>query len=430
MVYTCTPLKVREPPGNQTRVSYGADGRRVSRRPGPAYDYQLPQMITSGVLTNKPLRKRCVTGRHGSVLPRTMSSSPSFDVLHLEDPQKARLRKTIHVLWCTVLLLVATIVWLAMVMVTATNGARSLVNVYENTLSNAKYVDLTHAFAPDTPLWPGFGPSSFGPAVAGSTWPGFIKKNEEYEYEAQGFVATSYRLATDQLGTQLDAPAHWWDFGATVSDIPATVAVRPLVVINIAEKVKVTPGYSAQPDDVHAWEAVHGQISQGSVVMFRSDWSLKWEDYKTDGLPTVFPGVSLETLKLLHTDRGILFHGHEPLDTDMTDTLEGEAWLMHNNYMQAEGVTNLDKVPEYGALISIGFAKAEGGTGGLARFVAICPPESAYGDTIWSVPGAPLPLQSAPLQRDTRGVLVPVDGAAPAVYCSPNSNAMGCPLPE
>jgi kynurenine formamidase len=54
----------------------------------------------------------------------------------------------------------------------------------------------------------------------------------------------------------------------------------------------------------------------------------------------------------------------------MTASLEGEAWLMHNNYAQAEGVTNLWDVPEIGALVSIGFAKTEGGTGGYARYVA------------------------------------------------------------
>ena len=35
-------------------------------------------------------------------------------------------------------------------------------------------------------------------------------------------------------------------------------------------------------------------------------------------------------------DRAV-FHGHEPLDTDSTDTLEGEAWLMHNDFAQDEG---------------------------------------------------------------------------------------------
>jgi len=37
--------------------------------------------------------------------------------------------------------------------------------------------------------------------------------------------------------------------------------------------------------------------------------------------------VGLEALKFLHQQRQILFHGHEPLDTDSTPNLEGEAWL-------------------------------------------------------------------------------------------------------
>ena len=37
-------------------------------------------------------------------------------------------------------------------------------------------------------------------------------------------------------------------------------------------------------------------------------------------------------LKFLHEQRHILFHGHEPLDTDSTPTLEGEAWLLQNGY--------------------------------------------------------------------------------------------------
>ncbi|MFL5495776.1 MAG: cyclase family protein, partial [Gemmatimonadales bacterium] len=103
-----------------------------------------------------------------------------------------------------------------------------------------------------------------------------------------------------------------------------------------------------------------------------------------------FPGVSLAALKFLHQQRRILLHGHEPLDTDTTATLEGEAWLMHNGYTQAEGVANLDQVPETGALVAIGYPKFEGGVGGYARFIAICPPDWRYGVSVGQVPEAPL----------------------------------------
>jgi hypothetical protein len=39
----------------------------------------------------------------------------------------------------------------------------------------------------------------------------------------------------------------------------------------------------------------------------------------------LIPGVGLDALKFLHEDRHILFHGHEPLDTDSTPDLEGSS---------------------------------------------------------------------------------------------------------
>jgi len=72
---------------------------------------------------------------------------------------------------------------------------------------------------------------------------GYVKEGEEYTYDKHGFVATAYDLPTDQYGTQLDPPAHWEPLGATISDLPATYAIRPLVVINIADLVGKDPGY-------------------------------------------------------------------------------------------------------------------------------------------------------------------------------------------
>jgi kynurenine formamidase len=289
---------------------------------------------------------------------------------------------------------------------TATPGPTGLWQVYEEFFKNAKYVDLTHAFEPVQPVWPGFGNAKFKPAVAGQKIEGYVDVGEEFTYEKHGFIATAYDLPTDQYGTQLDPPAHWDPLGATISDIPATYAIRPLVVINISDKVAKDPGYHLQVQDILDWEAKYGRIPAGSVVMVRSDWYKKWND-PVRFIQVPFPGVSLDALKFLHLQRQILFHGHEPLDTDTTPTLEGEYWLMHNHFAQAEGVANLDQVPEAGALIIIGFAKPKGGTGGYARYIAVCPPDWPYGVSINEMPGAPLPTQTAPLKRDENGVLRP-----------------------
>lgn len=300
----------------------------------------------------------------------------------------------------------AIVLFLSTTIDPVTAQSPNLWQIYETTLKSAKYVDLTHAFSPTIPVWQGFGNAIFQATSAGADIPDYIKTGEEYTYSQHGFIATAYELPTDQYGTQLDPPAHWDEYGATISDLPPTYAVRPLVVIDIHEQVVADPGYHATVGDLQAWEAKHGRIPEGSVVMIRSDWHQKWDDVERFNQKP-FPGVSLEALKFLHLQRHILFHGHEPLDTDTTPNLEGESWLLHNHYTQAEGVANLDKVPETGALVAIGFAKPEGGTGGYARYIAICTPDWSYGVSVLDAPGAPLPVQPYPLRRDERGVLKP-----------------------
>ena len=270
-----------------------------------------------------------------------------------------------------------------------TGSRGSLWDVYERSLRHAKYVDLTHTITPTIPVWPGFGPATFGPTVNPKT-------GKPYTYADDGFEATRYVLATDQLGTQLDPPAHWDPNYPTIDELPATFAIRPLVVIPITEQLKSAPGYHLQVRDIDAFEKRHGRIPEGSVVFVRSDWSKRWSEPGI-GEQRPFPGVSLSALKFLHEERRILFHGHEPLDTDTTATLEGESWLMHHGYAQAEGVANLDQVPETGALVAIGYPKFEGGTGGYARFIAICPPGWRYGVTVGELSEAPLARNPKPL---------------------------------
>jgi kynurenine formamidase len=276
---------------------------------------------------------------------------------------------------------------------------------YDSTLKSAKYIDLTHALAPGGPLGEGFADFRVGPTLAGVTIPGLIQLGEPFSYEKQGAAITAYDLPMDHIGTQFGPPAHLNPHGATISDIPPTVVLRPLLVINVVTKVAADPGYQAGVADIKDWERRHGAIPPGSVVMIRSDWSKKWNEPKRF-TTAPFPGVSLAALQYLHLNRHVLMHGHEPLDTDNTaPEFVGEKWLLAHNFAQAEGVANLDQVPESGALVAIGFAKFEGGTGGFARYIAIAPANWPLGVTIDQQPGAPLPTHVHPLRRGTDGVM-------------------------
>jgi len=208
--------------------------------------------------------------------------------------------------------------------------------------------------------------------------------------------------------------ASWHQCFPAIDELPPTVALRKLAVVSIADKVQADVNYHLSAADVRAWEAAHGQIPAGSVVMVRSDWYRRWPDatrfQPADGR---FPGVSLEALKLLHLERRILLHGHEPLDTDSTPTLAGEDWLMNNGYLQAEGVANLDQVPATGALVAIGFPRFQGGTGAFASFTAICPQDWTHGARPGDVEEAPLAYHEKRLvwngQKGVRERTVPCD---------------------
>jgi len=64
-------------------------------------------------------------------------------------------------------------------------------------------------------------------------------------------------------------------------------------------------------------------------------------------------------------------------------------------------------VPAKGCLVTIGFPKFKGGTGGYARYIAICPKSWRYGVRIGEVREAPLPYIKKPLHWDvSEGVRV------------------------
>ena len=268
--------------------------------------------------------------------------------------------------------------------------APGLWSVWDSAFAGARFVSLSHVLTPDTPVWKGF------PATTRSQQgTGRLDDKSPYAaftYEKTGLETTAHSFATDQFGTQLDPPAHWHQCFPAIDELPPTLALRKLAVISIADQVRADANYHLTVEDVRAWERTNGAIPAGSVVMVRSDWSKRWPDkariQPTDGK---FPGVTLDALKLLHLERKILLHGHEPLDADSTPTLVGEDWLMNNGYTQAEGVTNLDQVPATGALIAIGFPRLQGGTGGFASFTAICPADWTHGMRPGDVAEAPLP---------------------------------------
>ncbi len=234
-------------------------------------------------------------------------------------------------------------------------------------LNSKDYVDLTHSFRPGIPHWQGF-PNETVVTI--------------FNFSTSGFLAQKFSLV-GQWGTHVDAPVHFHQGKRTVDQIGVKEMVLPLIVLDIHQKVLMNPDYTINMDDVSAWEARYGKIPEGCFVALRTDWSKRWPNQTAmqnrDRNGTFhYPGWSIEVLRYLYEDRQITASGHETTDTDpglqtTKDNYTLESYILGRDHFQIELLTNLDEVPEYGALIVVAFPKPEGGSGFPARAFAILP---------------------------------------------------------
>jgi kynurenine formamidase len=234
-------------------------------------------------------------------------------------------------------------------------------------MQQADFVDLTHAFGPTTPHWKGFAPET-------------VKTT--FTIAKDGFHAEQF-CHPGQWGTHVDPPAHFHDGLKTVDQIDPKQFLLRLVVLDVHEKVAKNADYVVTLQDVKAWEARHGLIPAGAFVALRTDWSHRWpndaamQNLDAKGLAH-YPGWSKPVLQYLYEQRRITASGHETTDTDPglavnKDDYSLERYVLGTNHFQIELLTNLDKVPEAGALVMVSFPKPENGSGFPARVVALVP---------------------------------------------------------
>ena len=255
--------------------------------------------------------------------------------------------------------------------------AASLWDICED-LRTRRFVDLTHAFEPGIPHWPGFRDEQRTVVY----W--YEKDPGEPEKGTEGFGFFAERFShVGQWGTHCDPPAHFVRGKRTIDQISVREMLLPLVVIDVHRQVREDPDYCVRMEDVRSWEERHGPVPEGAFVALRTDWSRRWPDPEAmrnedAGGVAHYPGWSLEVLQYLYEERRITASGHEPTDTDPgIATSRGdyslETYILAQDHYQIELLTNLAKVPEAGAIAVVSFPKPKGGSGFPARVFAIVP---------------------------------------------------------
>jgi len=236
-----------------------------------------------------------------------------------------------------------------------------------------KIVDLSHDFYPGIPHSDSVGDEIIEPLFSHEPGVGKI---------GSGAKLDRYTLP-GQWGTHVDAPVHFHQGMRSIDGIATADMILPLVVIDVHEQVIHNPDYQVTMDDVHHWEQRHGEIPMGAFIALRTDWSKRWPDASAffntdaDGV-SHYPGWSEAVLRYLDMERDARGIGHETSDTDpgiVASQFEFplESWHLQQDRFQIELLTNLDRVPESGAIIIATWPKAREGSGFPARVLALVP---------------------------------------------------------
>lgn len=239
-------------------------------------------------------------------------------------------------------------------------------------LANRELVDLTWAFNAETLYWP-TSPSTFEhhPLAYGRT-------------EA-GYFYASYSVCTPEHGgTHMDAPIHFGEGKRTLEQIPLKQLMGPAVVIDVSAKAARNPDYRLTVEDVRAFEAGHGRIPRGAIVLMRTGWGARWGDRKAylgddtpgDASNLHFPGFGADAAQLLIRERGAGVLG---IDTASMDHGPSRDFPVHRIAAAAdvpglENLARLERLPPTGATVIALPMKIEGGSGGPLRAIALLPP--------------------------------------------------------
>jgi kynurenine formamidase len=238
--------------------------------------------------------------------------------------------------------------------------------------TDAEIVDLSYAYDENTIYWPTADP---------------FEKTTDFEGMTDaGYWYTAYSVSTaEHGGTHLDAPVHFAEGRQSTDEIPLERLVGPAILIDVSEPALGNPDYLITSDDIAGWEARHGTIPEGAIVLFRTGYGRFWPDAErymgtaargTEAVPQLhFPGLHPDAAEWLVANRSV---GSVGIDTPSIDRGQSTLFESHRILFAAdipafENVARLDALPETGFYIVALPMKIAGGSGGPLRIVAFLP---------------------------------------------------------
>jgi len=232
-------------------------------------------------------------------------------------------------------------------------------------------VDLTHSYDDQTLYWP-TSPTKFQ-----------LSKIAHGQTEA-GWFYSAYSFCTPEHGgTHLDAPNHFHANGKSVDALPLEQLVAPGIVIDVSVQAASNRDYLLTRADVTAFEAAHGRIAAGTIVLLRTGWSRFWPEAKSylgddtpgDASNLSFPSYGEAAARFLVEERKVAVLG---VDTASIDSGRSRDFAVHriaaaHNVAGLENLTGLERLPARGFQTIALPMKIRGGSGAPARVIALIP---------------------------------------------------------
>ena len=164
-----------------------------------------------------------------------------------------------------------------------------------------------------------------------------------------------------------------------------TSHIGPAIVIDVAARAASDPDYLVSVADFEAFEAAHGPIPTGAIVLLRTGWGQRWPDRQAylgtemvgpDAVPLLhFPGLAPDAARWLVANRTIGAIGIDTpsIDFGQSTMFEAHQVLYGGNIPGFENVANLETMPETGGYVVALPMKIEGGSGAPLRIVGVVP---------------------------------------------------------
>ena len=237
--------------------------------------------------------------------------------------------------------------------------------------TGGRWVDLTHPFSASTIYWP-------------TDTTGFVLNEQAFGLAEGGWFYASYDFqSAEHGGTHLDAPIHFAEGRWTNDEIPLSSLIGAAAVLDVSDRAD--EDYQVTVEDLTAWEAEHGELPRGTILLLRTGWSTRWSDrarYLGTGrtgpeavAELHFPGLDPEAARWLVENREVVSVGIDTpsIDYGQSADFRSHVILYSEDIVGFENLTNLESLPPRGSFVVALPMKIEGGSGGPLRIVAVVP---------------------------------------------------------